>query len=176
MDILLIGSGHNPIKRISDEDGDIYFSDEDNITSIDMNPSCNPTHCLDLNDVFPNGKLPLGDESFDQIHAYNVLEHIGIQGDWKGYFDEFSEYHRILRNNGLFYIIVPIGRDLFADPGHKRFFDRNHFSFLCQGFYKKSMDLQSEATDYRWYWKKNFDIVFIDEIENHHLAVVLRKS
>lgn len=175
MNILLIGPGHIRIRAISFSDQGINFSDDDTLTSIDMDPSCNPDFLMDLNEVFPDGRLPFDDETFDEIHAYNVLEHIGVQGDWKGYFKEFGEYHRILKNNGQFFILVPILEDALADPGHSRFFHRNHFGFLNQGFYDLNHGKSTSATDYRWFWKKNFEIDFMTEYENHHLAVILRK-
>jgi len=175
MNILLIGPGKNRIKAITFSGDDTNFSNDDTLTSIDMDPSSNPDFLMDLNEVFPDGKLPFNDETFDEIHAYNVLEHIGRQGDWKGYFKEFEEYHRILKNNGKFFILVPILNDAIADPGHSRFFHRNHFGFLNQNFYTLNKEKTTSATDYRWFWKKNFEIDFIAEFEGHHLAVILRK-
>lgn len=172
----MLGPGRNCFRQLMYLGQDAQFSDDDNLTVIDMDPSINPDLLMDLNEVLPNGRLPFDDNSFDEIHAYNVLEHLGVQGDWKGFFNEFGEYHRILKDNGSFFILVPIGEDAIADPGHSRFFHRNHFGFLNQGFYDLNRDLASQATDYRWYWKKNFEVDHIEPTGGHHLAVILRKA
>lgn len=176
MNILLLGSGKNPIRNIRYNEQEENFSDNDSIISIDMDPSSSPDFLMDLNKVLPNKKLPFEDNSFDEIHAYNILEHLGVQGDWKGYFKEFTEYHRILKNNGQFFILVPVGQDALADPGHSRFFHKNHFGFLNQKFYDTNIEKSTCATDYRWFWKKNFEIDYMEIVDSHHLAVILRKT
>ena len=142
------------------------------LITLDMNPNCGADVIWDL-EFRP---LPFADEEFDEIGAYNVLEHQGRQGDWRGWFDEMAEYHRILKPNGLFGIVVPIGEDALADPGHTRFFQKNYFGFLNQMFYAKNLELGTQMTDYRWYWKLNFDIISMTVEGGHHLGVILRKT
>ena len=177
IDVLLLGGGNSRLRRLHLFDDAEDFS-TDNLTTLDMNPNCNPDVLMDLEEITTGGRLPFKDESFDQIHAYDVLEHVGKQGDWKGFFAEFEEYHRVLRVGGLMYILVPIGRDAFADPGHTRFFSRNHFEFLSQSFNKQS-DLKpgelSVRTDYSWYWKKNFDVMALNEFSTR-IGTILRKT
>ena len=170
MKVLLLGCGKVWKRRIFDRSATNSF-DGDELTTVDMDPSTNADIIMDLN-CHP---LPFADDTFDEIHAYDVLEHLGRQGDWKGYFDEFTEYHRILKPGGLFYIIVPIGMDALADPGHSRFFHINHFVFLSQEFNQQDQGDAGGVTDYSWYWKKNFAIDFQNQSE-HHLAVILRKT
>ena len=130
---------------------------------------------MDLEVIATGGQFPFENDSFDEIHAYNVLEHVGKQGDWRGYFTEFGEYHRVLKEGGKFFALVPVGEDAIADPGHTRFFSTNHFGFLSQGFYEQ-IERGFPATDYRWFWKKNFEIELLQKIENHHIATILRKA
>lgn len=137
-----------------------------------MGPDCGADVIWNLD----NRPLPFKDEEFDELAAYDVLEHIGKQGDWRGWFDEFAEYWRILRPGGLFGIIVPVGEDRFADPGHTRFIQKNHFGFLNQNFYKACLEHKQPVTDYRWYWRKNFNIVYMQEQEGHHIALMLQKA
>lgn len=168
MKTLLLGCGNSRTRKL------LYrgLTEEfDELTTIDMNLSCDPDICMQLDGYI---KLPFGSETFDEIAAYDFLEHIGQQGDWEGFFREFSEYHRVLKLNGTMGIIVPIGRDAFADPGHKRMFSLNHFMFLSQDFYKESLDKGKSITDYRWFWKNDFKIMAIEESE-HHIACLLEK-
>jgi len=175
MNVLLLGCGIRRQRNILFEGAMTDFS-KDNLTTVDIDPDSKPDILMDLNVVTLGEKLPFDDESFDEIHAYDFLEHIGKQGDWREFFVEFGEYHRILNNNGRLFITVPIGEDALADPGHSRFFHINHFGFLNQEFYDRNRDLHTTATDYRWFWKKNFDVDFMEKQDNHHIAVVLRKT
>ena len=138
-----------------------------------MNPNCGATIVHDL-EVRP---LPFADAEFDEIHAYDCLEHWGRQGDWRAWFDEMGEYHRLLKPGGEFVALVPQGQDALADPGHTRFFSGNHFAFLSQAWYEEQIAAGRPVTDYRWYWKKDFNIRSFQFEGNpaHHLAAVLQK-
>jgi hypothetical protein len=48
--------------------------------------------------------------------------------------------------------------------------------FLNQEWYAKEIKAESPATDYRWYWKKSFDVLFAEVQGGHHLGVLLRKA
>ena len=166
---LLLGAGNDRRKKVSLTKSAEW---EGELTTLDMNPDCGADIVWNL-DVRP---LPFEDEAFDELAAYDVLEHMGRQGDWRGWFDEMGEYHRLLKPGGLFGIIVPIGSDAFADPGHTRFFSANWFFFLCQDFYREMIERGQPVTDYRWYWKRNFNVEMAQQVGGHHLAVMLRKT
>ena len=170
--ILLVGAGNSRDKKLKFP-GDAPEWDGKLVT-VDMNPDCGADVVHDMA-VRP---LPFKDAEFDEVHAYDSLEHWGAQGDWRAWFDEMAEYHRILKPGGRFAAIVPQGADYFADPGHTRFFSLNHFLFLSQQFYDEQQQLGTSATDYRWYWKLNFDVLAANVMGNpaHHLAVVLQKD
>ena len=70
---LLIGCGSEHSKRLT-IDGSTIF---DNPTTLDINPDHNPDLVFDLMQI----TLPFEDNTFDEIHAYEVLEHTGAQGD-----------------------------------------------------------------------------------------------
>jgi predicted SAM-dependent methyltransferase len=166
----LIGCGHSRDKKVFQADNPGWAGE---LITIDMSPDVGATYVRDMS-VYA-GHLQFDSNSFDEIGAYDSLEHWGAQGDWKAWFSEMAEYHRILKPSGTMGIIVPVGRDALADPGHTRFFGQNHFCFLNQAFYQKNQDAGTAFTDYRWFWKLNFDILFMEE-SSHHLAVLLQKA
>lgn len=160
---LLLGCGRNHALRMGPQGRESLPE----IVTLDMSPDVGADFVWNLE----RHPLPFDDESFDELHAYDVLEHLGTQGDWRGYFDEFADYWRILKPGGRFYIAVPIGESAFADPGHTRFFQTNHFRLLSQRAYDESTDI----TDYRWYWKRDFEVLHLEEIGGCHLLAVLEK-
>jgi len=178
---LLIGCGSNLTKQVQ-LDGKAEWAGE--LTTLDMNPDCKPDILFDMDSIgrtrhpeisISGDRLPFEDSTFDEIGAYNVMEHWGSQGDWRGWFAEMAEYHRILKPRGTMSILVPVGQDALADPGHTRFFHSNYFGFLSQAFYERNEVKETCFTDYRWYWKLDFEIVFAEQQGDHHLAVILRK-
>lgn len=187
---LLIGCGRNLTKQVQ-YDGKAEWTGE--LTTLDMNQDVNPDIVFDMASLswaagspvefLQDGRirrreslLPFDADTFDEIGAYNCLEHWGVQGDWRGWFAEMGEYWRILKPGGLMSILVPIGPDALADPGHTRFFQQNWFGFLSQAFYERNEVIGSCFTDYRFAWKLNFDVLYMQEHGGHHLAVVLRKA
>ena len=171
MKSLLLGCGNSRVKKVH-LPGSPNWAGE--LVAIDMNPNCGADIVADLS-VRPL-VLPFPDDTFDEVGAFDFLEHVGRQGDWKGYFEEFTEYWRVMKPGGLFYILVPIGSDYHADPGHTRFFSTNWFWFLDQSWYADCLAKGLQVTDYRWFYKVNFKVLEMTNHEGHHLAVVLRKE
>lgn len=165
---LLLGCGNSREKKIY-QNGESDWVGE--LTRLDMDINCGADVVWDL-ECRP---LPFDSNYFDELAAYDVLEHIGRQGDWKGWFDEMAEYHRILKPGGTFGVLVPIGQDALADPGHTRFFQKNYFGFLCDDFYTENLKKGAPVTDYRWYKKFNFELLHYEEHGGHHFSVLLRK-
>ncbi len=124
------------------------------VIGLDIDKNLNPDVVWDLN----KHPLPFKDEEFDQIRAYDVLEHLGSQGDYKFFCSEFNEYWRILKPGGIFYGSVPHESSewLFGDPGHTRVFDVHCLAYLVQDNYKQCGATQ--MTDYRHLYKGNFSI------------------
>ena len=112
---------------------DIYIGNPEfeNVTRLDYNADHKPDVVWDLS-VHP---LPFEDEEFDEIHAYEVLEHLATQGDYEFFFAEFTEYWRILKPGGRFYASVPIKEWTWGDPSHKRAIQPETLIFLDQDQY-----------------------------------------
>lgn len=177
---LLIGCGNSREKKVRLSSAPQWAGE---LTTLDMNPNCGADVVFDLDRIsipmrdclHGSRVLPFDDNTFDEMGAFDVLEHIGRQGDWRGWFTEMAEFHRILKPGGTFGIIVPIGQDALVDPGHTRFIHAMWFHFLEQSHYVKALAAGSPVTDYRWYWTLDFEILFMEKQADHHLAVLLRK-
>src|SRR5262245_64072814 len=101
---LLIGAGTEHSKRVKLPGHSKDFSDGDLIT-LDIDDALNPQIVWDL-DTLP---YTFGaDDEFDEIHAYEVLEHCGTQGDGKFFFAQFAEFCRMLKPNGLMVLSVSL--------------------------------------------------------------------
>ena len=151
MSELLIGAGSRRTKRFmwGDQTG---WSD---LTTLDMNADHNPDVVWNL-ETLP---LPFEDNTFNEIHAYQVLEHVGQQGDWFGFFEQFSEFWRILKPGGVLCGTSPSPSSpwVWGDPGHTRALSIETFTFLCQDNYDKQVGV-SPMTDYRFIYKADFRV------------------
>jgi SAM-dependent methyltransferase len=147
---LLIGCGTNRDKRM----GVAGQGEWSGLVTLDIEPSLNPDVVWDLNDL----PLPFEAGAFDEIHAYEVLEHVGRQGDWRFFFAQFDDFHRILKPGGYFFATVPSWRSPWAwgDPGHTRVLMLESLTFLSRESYEQVGT--TCMTDYRPFYKGDFRI------------------
>jgi SAM-dependent methyltransferase len=152
---LLIGCGSDRTKRLT-IDGTTEWA---NVTTLDINPMHKPDLEWDLLDM----PLPFPDNFFDEIHAYEVLEHTGAQGDYKFFFAQFSEFYRILKAGGHLLVTVPSRHSVWAlgDPSHTRILQPESLVFLRQTSYEAVG--QTSISDFRGIYKADFDIVWVSD-------------
>lgn len=150
---LLIGAGRNREKKLSHADRPEWSG----LVTLDMNREHKPDVVWDL--TYP-GPLPFDDDSADEIHAYDVLEHVGQQGDWRCFFRQWTDFWRILKPGGAFFGISPAFNStwLWGDPGHTRVISYETLYFLSQPNYDR--DERSPMTDYRFVYRADFDLKF----------------
>lgn len=163
---LLLGAGSNRLKKIQTSKKD--WTD---LITLDMNADHKPDVIWDLRNL----PLPFHENTFDEIHAYDVLEHLGQQGDYVRFFAEFSEWYRLLRPNGLLCGISPHWSSPWAwgDPGHTRIISPENFVYLSQTEYKKQIGV-TPMTDYRFIWKGDFELLHSQMLESQNHSFVLR--
>ena len=107
--------------------------------------------------------LPFPDNHADEIHAYEVLEHCGTQGDYKFFFAQWSDFWRVLKPAGVFFGTVPLPTSVWAwgDPSHTRVIPKESFVFLSQPQY--SQVGKTAMSDFRSIYKADFDIIHLHE-------------
>lgn len=164
---LLIGCGNQKKKLLALPDKEEWV---DCIT-LDIDPDTEPNVQWDLNHL----PLPFENETFEEIHAYEILEHIGQQGDWKTFFAQFSEFYRILKPGGHFMATTPSWDGMWAwsDPGHSRIISEGTIHFLDQDNYKQIG--KTPMTDYRHVYTADFSIEFAQDKEER-FCFLLRKK
>jgi hypothetical protein len=152
---LLLGCGAVRDRVLAVDD----YQDWSDLTTLDINPDHHPDVVYDIGNI----PLPFDDESFDEIHAYEVLEHVGRQGDFRFFFAQFSDFWRILRPNGAICGSCPHLRSawFWGDPGHTRVIQQESLLFLNQEEYTKQVGV-TPMSDYRHWYKADFQPLFSD--------------
>lgn len=143
---LNIGSGRRKL------DKDYIRLDRANLPEVDI------VHDLE---IIP---YPFDDETFDEILAEDVLEHINnIEGC-------IAELYRIMKVGAMLNITGPCGRYpeyVWKDPTHKR------------GFVEESFDYWIPDTLYgetcNWYSKAKFKCHYKKEVKNKNMKFILEK-
>lgn len=169
---LLIGCGRARDRRIDPLAGDAAagstgalrrnFTDGE-LYTLDANRECEPDLVADLDTyirwplevVRTNRALELVnsrdgclcDDLFDEVHAYEVLEHLGRQGEIESFFGSFEPIWHVLKPNGFLCGTVPSVHNLqwlLGDPGHRRVITAGTLSFL-----DRTHPVTPPSSDYR---------------------------
>lgn len=158
---LLVGCGRRREKLIY-EPGNKEWK---NLVTLDINPDHKPDVLWNLEHM----PLPFEDNMFDEIHAYEVLEHLGSQGNYHFFFIEWSEYWRILKPGGKFFGTVPSKDSVWAlgDPSHTRIITPENWVFLHQPSYDAGVG-KTPMSDFRYIYKADFDTELLQVDKNTH--------
>lgn len=148
---LLIGCGSKRDRRIN-----LRRSEWRNLVTLDNVASHKPDVLHDLNEL----PLPFADNSVSEAHGYEILEHVGQQGDARTFFLQFSEFWRILEPGGLLCASVPWWESIWAlgDPSHTRVIPPATLTFLDQREYTKQVGVTA-MSDFRHLYRADFNVV-----------------
>lgn len=166
MSELLLGCGQDRTKRLWMPDYGIPREWTD-VYTVDINRDNDPDFVWDLNSM----PWPFEDSSFTEVHAYEVMEHLGQQGDYETFFDHFYEIWRILVRNGVLVMTLPRWDKLWAwsDPGHTRIISEATLTFLDRSRYDET---DTTRTDYRFAWKGDLRPVHYQHDDDTFVAVL----
>ena len=155
---LLIGCGRVRNKLLHTAENPQW----EGLVTLDINSDHNPDIVWDLMDM----PLPFEDDTFDEIHAYEVLEHTGAQGDYKFFFKQWSEFWRILKPKGMFFATCPEVGSVWAlgDPSHTRVVQKENLVFLSQQQYINGVGT-TPMSDFRYLYKADFEPAGIHEAD-----------
>lgn len=145
---LMLGCGHSRERRVL-HPGVGYGLPWANLTTLDLSSECNPDVVFDL-ETLGERDLPFCANEFNEIHAYEVLEHCGTQGDYRMFFAQFRAFWRILKSGGYLCATVPDWKSVWAwgDPGHTRIINMGTLVFLSKRQYENQIG-KTAMSDYR---------------------------
>jgi hypothetical protein len=178
---LLLGCGHKKEKRFALPGMALNWQ---NVTTVDMNKECDPDiwgtlDCYKWSGMIWRREPNVGakhqwlPDTYDEVHAYEVLEHLGMQGDYNSFFQCFAMIWYVLKPNGYLFATTPsrFSPWLWGDPGHTRAILPQTLIFLDQTQYEAQKG-KTSMSDYRFCYKADFKVVHsVDDRETHQFVL-----
>ncbi|SRR6266849_1596644 len=169
---LLLGCGHARDKRICAPGTGPQWR---GLVTLDRNENVGADCTGDLDEYFwavSPFKYPmtrgvtdgvLSNDYWDEVHAYEVLEHLGQQGNAAAFFATFNEIWRILKPGGYLCATVPsrFSPWLWGDPSHRRAILPESLVFLDRTEYIRQLDgaTKTPMSDFRDIFHGDFRVV-----------------
>jgi|ERR1700678_722716 len=170
---LLLGCGYKRDKRLFVRGFETTWHD---LMTIDSNDRCKPDIVRDLNDTNLWEILEINARAFglfNEVHAYEVLEHLGSQGDFASFFKIFTHIWNVLAPNGYLCATTPsrFSPWLWGDPGHRRAILPESLIFLDQTQYQQQCGV-TPMSDYRFCYTADFKIIESKDDKTTHSFIL----
>lgn len=177
MSELLLGCGHARDKRLALPGEPLEWTD---LVTLDNNPKATVDVFCDLDtyewscrSITERGFQATDDfgflrlSYFHEVHAYEVLEHLGHQGSAEEFFSTFANIHRILRPGGHLFATVPSRYSawLWGDPSHRRVICAESLAFLSQEVIAMNRRKGTAMSDFSALWDRDFKLISMND--NH---------
>lgn len=171
--VLVLGSGNSLDQRIrlipnddfSINSGKTFPENFADVWTIDKDPAAKAKITWDLEATTPDGyelSWPVPEHFFNEVHAYEVLEHLGAMGDYRFFFALWRKIWRVLKPGGIVCATTPWWQSVWAwqDPGHRRVYSVELLTYLVQKQYEEQVG-KTSMTDYRSLWPKPYDFTVL---------------
>lgn len=169
---LVLGAGNRTLMSVqvnlpgSEIPDSLEFKDNfKDVWTIDIDPHAKPKIVWDLESKEVYGddvKLtwPVPDNYFDEVHAYEVLEHLGGMGDYKFFFALWRKIWDVLKPGGIVCATTPWWESVWAwqDPGHRRVYSPQILLYLSQPEYAAQIG-KTSMTDYRRFFPPPYSFI-----------------
>lgn len=162
--VLVLGCGNSKRQNIfvGEHIGPLFTDNFKKVVTLDKDEDCKPDIVWNLEN-FP---WPINEE-FEEIHAYEVLEHLGGIGDYESFFATWREIWKALKPGGLVCATTPWWESHWAwqDPGHRRIYSIGLLGYLCQAEYDRQIGVTA-MTDYRAFFPKPYSFTIEKAYQN----------
>lgn len=161
--VAVLGSGNSRLQKVRtglpeelEALGENFDQNFEEVVTVDMDEASKPSLVFDLTSEV----WPLQGNHFDEVHAYEVLEHLTKQGDYEAFFSLWRNIWNILKVGGLVCATTPWWESLWVwqDPGHKMCYSPALLTYLNQKEYERQVGTTA-MTDYRKFWPKPYSFV-----------------
>jgi len=161
--VAVLGAGNSRLHKVRtglpaelEALGPSFDDNFEEVVTVDMDEASKPSIVFDLTAEL----WPLPASHFDEVHAYEVLEHLTPQGDYKAFFTLWANIWYILAPGGLVCATTPWWESLWVwqDPGHRMCYSPALLTYLSQREYEKQVGTTA-MTDYRKFWPKPYSFM-----------------
>lgn len=120
--------------------------------NVDHDPLVKPDYLCDLENL----KLPLEDNSVDEVYAHHILEHIG-----PGFFQLMKELYRVCAHDAILDIKFPHHRSeiWFGDPTHVRKLTVDQMKMFSKKVNRKHIEDYGSSSGFGLFLDVDFEVI-----------------